>query len=134
MIDNLAELYGRDLFHNGDYDVTDSGDLDTIEGLENLKQALFQRLVTYPGSLIHRPNYGVGIKRFLNSISSLANQRELFTIIQEQFALDPRVEEVTGVLFTTSDGKPQETRILVRVKPVGYDELEMTFVPFGEVA
>lgn len=133
MSGNLVEIHGRDLAHVGDYVPTDSGDLDTVEGLENLKQALFQRLITVPGSLAHRPRYGVGVKKFLNSINSIANQRELFILIQEQFPQDPRVESVTGVLFTTTDQEPSKTQILVRVKPVGYDEVPMNFVPFAEV-
>lgn len=127
-------IYLTDIAHQGDMIVTPSGDIDISEGLENLKQALFHRLVTHPGSLIHRPNYGVGIKRFQGAVSSLANQSEIFTRIQEQFREDPRVESVTGVMFKVNQDRPELTEILVRIKPVGYDEQQMTFIPFGDVA
>lgn len=130
----IDEFYGTDLAHIGDYVVSASGDFDTLSGLANLKQALFHRLMTQPGSLVHRPSYGVGIKNFENSISTAANRSEISTRIREQFMQDPRVEEVNGVMFKTSDSRPDMTEILVRVKPKGYDEIQASFIPFGDVA
>lgn len=130
----MADIYLTDIAHRGDLVVTPAGDLETSEGLENLRQALFHRLVTQPGTLLHRPNFGVGIKSFQNAISSLANQSEIFSRIQEQYAQDPRVEAVTGIIFKVNAAQPERTEILVRVKPIGLDELQMKFIPFGDVA
>jgi phage baseplate assembly protein W len=127
------EIYGKDIAHKSDYIVTPTGDLDTIAGLENVKDALLRRLVTTPGSLIHRPNYGVGIKSYQNAPSSLAYQRELAGKIKEQFELDPRVDEVLGVAVDYDDLEPQKVLIKVRLNLVGYGETAMNFIPFGDV-
>lgn len=128
----LDEVFKRDIAFKGDFVLTPTGDIDVISGLENLKQALFHRIITSPGSLVHRPTYGVGIKDYLNGPASLSLQTELARRIQEQLILDPRVEEVLGVGFSFTDSRPDLTRIVVRVKPRGYDELGFTFLPFGE--
>lgn len=119
-------------FVDGDMTLTASGDLGTISGLANLKAALFRRLITTPGSLVHRPQYGVGVGQFQNSLSSFAKQQQLAALIQEQFEQDPRVQEVSSVGIDASDTSPNLTTIKVSVKPVGYSEQTMIFQPFSE--
>lgn len=128
---NITETMLTDVMHKKDYVRTAVGDRATITGLDNYKEALFRRLITEPGSLIHRPQYGVGIKRYQGALSTLTKQRELATIIEEQFLRDPRTDSVMGVLVSTNQAQPDLTYIIVRVKPVGYDEVEMKFEPFG---
>jgi hypothetical protein len=122
----------KDIAHKSDFVKTASGDLDTISGLENIKMALFHRLITIPGSLVHRPNYGIGIQSFQNAINSLANQQKIAILIQEQFELDPDVDSVTGVEIQNADLTPEKIIILVKVKIRGYDEVEIEFTPFGD--
>lgn len=125
------ETLKKDIAFRDDFVRSATGDLDTISGLANLKAALFRRLITSPGSLIHRPNYGVGIKDYQNSMSDLPNQQNLALRIKEQFELDPRVEKVVGVRINYTDAEPEKVVIVVRVKVVGYDELTASFKPFG---
>lgn len=129
----IDDFYQRDLSFKQDFVVTAAGDLELIEGLENLKQALFHRLITQPGTLMHRPDYGVGIKSFQNALNSGANRAELFNRIREQFAQDPRIESVSGLEFKYLDQTADKLEILVRVKPVGYEEQQFAYIPFGEV-
>lgn len=128
---NITEVMLTDIMHRKDYVRTSSGDREKISGLDNYKEALFRRLVTEPGSLIHRPGYGVGIKRFLGALASLSKQRELAGLIQEQFLQDPRTDSVSGVLVQSNVARPDMTYIIVRVRPVGYDEIAIKFEPFG---
>lgn len=128
----IEEFLKRDIAHKGDFLVTSTGDLDTISGLENVQNALFHRLITSPGSLIHRPNYGVGIKDFQNSINDIENQRRLALRIQEQYELDPRVEEVLGVRVDVGDLTPEKIIVTVRYNVLGYGEVTSRFIPFGE--
>lgn len=134
---NVTETLLTDIKFKGDTvrrtDAGHLGDIDTISGLDNVKDALFRRLVTVPGTVIHRPTYGVGLPRFLNGPNYLASQKALALKIEEQFAQDSRVEEVTSVQFESADLTPEKLKITVRVKVVGYGETEMTFIPFGEV-
>jgi hypothetical protein len=129
---SILEVLKQDIAHKSDYLLAPNGDLDLISGLANIKEALFRRLITTPGSLAHRPTYGVGIKSFQNSLNSLENQRTLAARIKEQFELDSRVEAVSGVRVDYGDNTPEKLTIIVRVKIKGYDELEADFIPFGE--
>lgn len=127
-----AETFLRDIAFKDDLIKTPSGDLDKIEGLPNLKEALFRCLVTVPGTILHRPGYGCGIQQFQGASTLLETKRKIAGIIKEQFENDIRVEKVTGVSINSNDEFPDKTEILVRVQPVGQTEQVLSFVPFGE--
>lgn len=129
---NLTELYLTDVAHYKDLLVTPGGDLDRSSGIPNLQSALFRRLITIPGSLVHKPLYGIGIGLYQNVINRLATQQKLANTIAEQFPLDSRVESVLGVIVDYDDNNPQLTKMIVRIKPVGLEELTVNFVPFGD--
>jgi len=128
---SINDSLGTDIAHVGDLVRTSGADLGLISGLANLKNALFHRLITQPGTLVHRPNYGVGIPGYQNAPSSFSIQQRLAAKIVEQFEQDARVASVTNVLIGSDDGTPQTTRIAVFLIPVGYTEVQMTFTPFG---
>lgn len=129
----LDEFLKTDIAHKGDFVVSASGDLELISGLENLKEALFRRLMTTKGAIIHRPDYGVSIKSFQSALNSIENQRRLAGTIKEQFELDPRVEAVTGVSFKVDDNKPDMIQVNCKVSVRGYGETGFSFVAFGDV-
>ena len=108
-----------------------NGDLDVIDGVANLKEALTRRLLTTPGSLVHRPTYGVGIKDYHNAVGDLENQRTLALRVKEQFEQDDRVDSVEGLRFDILDERPNELRIFIKVNIRGFREVEFDFVPFG---
>jgi phage baseplate assembly protein W len=128
----INDTYLTDIAHLSDLVKTATGDIATINGIPNLQNALFRRLITVPGALIHRPEYGVGINTFQNALNKLATQREIALRIQTQFERDPRVEKVTGVLVNYDQTNPSRTTIIVRIKPIGRDVTAMSFVPFGD--
>ena len=128
---NIDEALFRDITHIRDFERTSTGDLGLIEGLANVRNALLHRLVTEPGTLIHRPEYGVGIKRYLNAPNQTGFQRELAFRIRDQFLRDPRVEQVLGVQVKNDETNVAMTKILVRVKIIGYTEQELAFLPYG---
>lgn len=129
---SITETYLRDVAFDDDYVLSESGDLSTIEGIENVRQALFRRYITTKGSLAHRPNYGAGLKEFQNSVATLKSKLEMSNRIEEQSLRDPRVEKLLGVGFETDDTSPEKTKIFVRLKLVGYGEVTFTYLPFGE--
>lgn len=129
----LDEFLKRDIAFKSDLVQTASGDLDVIAGLDNLKEALFRRLITTPGAVIHRPEYGCNLKAFQGSLANLENQRRLAQTIKEQFELDTRVEVVTGVSFNVDDNKPDMVKVNVKVSVRGYGETGFNFVAFGDV-
>lgn len=127
---SLTDAFLTDFAHKGDYLVTPGGDLDLISGLANLKNALLHRLITVPGTLVHRPQYGVGLPNFLNNLASFSTQQELAGIIRQQFKRDPRVEDVLSISMDAEDARPEMISLVVRVKPVGYSEQDMKFTDF----
>lgn len=128
----LDETYGTDIRHYKDFVRTAEGDLETISGLDNVKEAIFRRIVTTKGSIVHRPNYGCSLKNYQNAPASLANKRKLALEIQDQVEEDPRVRELLGVDFISSDTEPEKFELKIRVDLAGYGEAEMTFKPFGD--
>lgn len=127
------EIYGRDIAFKRDFVPTASGDLDTIEGLANVKEAIIRRILTTPGGIIHRPEYGVGLKDFQNGLNTISAQRELAARLQEQLPQDPRVERVLSLSVSSEDDRPDLVKIIVRVQLVGYGEQTLSFVPFGDI-
>lgn len=127
----MADTYLTDITHIRDFEATPSGDLGRISGVPNLQNALYHCLITTPSSLVHRPNYGVGVKNYQNTLNRLSRQRDLALKIQEQYELDPRVESVIGVLVEYDDLDPTKTKITVKVKPIGQGPQSMIFTPFG---
>jgi phage baseplate assembly protein W len=118
-----VQTFGTDLAFDSDLEVTPTGDLDTISGLANFREAVLRRIFTSPGSVIHRPNYGVGLKSYLNNINSLSRQQALLVALQTQLPLDPRVDSVTSLSVNSDDDTPGQVTIVVSVQPVGYTEI-----------
>jgi len=122
---------GKDIRHSrGDFEATKTGDIDRVEGLDNLDQALFHRLLTSPGTLVHRPDYGVGIKDWVGQLTTVDKQRDLALRISEQYNKDPRVDVVNQVRFEVNDANPDLFLIFVKYVAVGYNETESIFDPF----
>ena len=129
----VDEFYLQDLAHStGTLLESSSGDLDVVSGLSNLQQALFHRLITTKGSLVHRPDYGVGIKKYQNAIGSITTFRKIAADINEQFLQDFRVLDVRNVDIRQDQNNPGIFKIVVTVRTAGYAELPLTFIPFGE--
>lgn len=131
---NINDSLRTDIAHFGDFIKTQGGDLSAVNGLQNLKRALFHRMITVPGALVHRPLYGCGILLFQNALNSFQNQQRIAELIQDQFPQDPRVKSVTGVSVEINDTNPALTKISVTVIPVGYTEQQMVFTPFNGVS
>lgn len=128
---DITEALKNDIAHISDLVRTPGADIGQISGLANLRWALFHRLMTVPGTLVHRPLYGVGMPAYQNAQNSFAIQQKLASLIKEQFEQDPRVESVESVSVTSEDGTPQTTKVAVFVRAIGYTEVQMTFMPFS---
>jgi len=133
MANNIENNFLIDLKHDGDFSSSNTGDLQTIKGRANLRQAILNRLVTVPGSLVHRPEYGVGLKLFQGAISTLDKQRELTLLIQSQLLEDPRIESVDSVKFKAEDKFNAGNFIVtVKITATGIGQIEETISPFDQ--
>ena len=128
------ETFLQDIAFGSDLAVSSSGDLQSATGFANIKQQLLHRLITQPGTLIHRPDYGVGIKDFQNAVNSISNQRALALRIEEQFKQDIRVNDVLNVSVDAADSRPEQVTIKIKVLLVGLGEVDLSYKPFGAEA
>ena len=128
---DVEETFLQDIAFTSDLQVSPSGDLQSVAGLSNIKQSLLHRLITQPGKLIHRPDYGVGVKDFQNAVNSIANQRALALRIEEQFKKDVRVTDVLNVAVNINNNTPETLVIRIKVLLVGLGEVDLSFKPFG---
>lgn len=70
------------------------GDVETVQGIANLKQALLARLLTPRGSLLLHPRYGSTIHELIGKKNTLDNMRILEDEIVRTLKKDGRVESV----------------------------------------
>jgi phage baseplate assembly protein W len=119
-------FYGKDLlFIYSSLQVTPKGDYATVEEEENLRRAIWRRLITAPGEYRLRPNYGAGVEDFVRKPMTQANLSQLEIRIREQLLQDRRVESVptitlTPTVFTTSSGGQQPGLVVeIQVQALG---------------
>lgn len=129
---DVDQFFGIDIAFKDDFLANQTGDIDKITGLQNVKDSLVRRTITEPGTMIHRPEYGVGLKRFVNALNSLDNRRELANRIKYQWERDERVDEVISVSVDSEDDNPERVTIAVRVRLIGYGEAQVNVIGFNE--
>jgi phage baseplate assembly protein W len=105
----------NDLLLDDDFTVSAQGDFALVEGVANVRQALLHRLLTTPGTVVHRPEYGVGIQDYLNSPLSFDTKRKMAVAIQGQFLNDSRVAEVKTIQIQDSPENPSSVTLLASV-------------------
>ena len=127
----MSDIFGIDLAYAH---TTTTGDMPTISGLANYRQALINRWITEPGQFAARPEYGAGLNRYKDAIMTISMQKQLAKDIQAQTLLDKRTEEFLGVQIFINDNAPGLAKILVKVKPVGHQPFGITFSPFADEA
>lgn len=128
---NLTEILLTDIKHKKDFVRSDDGDVETVSGVENYKAAMIRRWITVPGTLAHRPGYGAGIKLDQNTVPTIGKKQDMASRIREQALRDPRTESVSKVRFKVDDLKPDLITIVVTIKPIGLEVLDIEFLPFG---
>ena len=122
-----SDLLGYDiLFTKGDLQKS-NGDYIRVGGLDNLRLAIYRRLITKPGEFRFRPTYGAGVGTFVKKAMTQANIDTLRSRVIEQLLQDRRINEVeVQVEQVTVNGQPV-VKISVRATAFGN---KTTFQPF----
>ena len=84
---------------------TASGDLRLARGRDNLLAALSRRQEASPGDLLHRPDYGVGAKQFVDTANTPAQRGLLAARARRNLLNDARIKEAR---VTVRQGLPGE--------------------------
>jgi len=110
-------------------------DYETIDGRDNLGQAVVMRLLTRRGELteLGHPEYGSRLHELLGAPNSETRRSLAKLFVLEALAQEPRIAKVLEVTVTPHPERTDERRhlvdILVRVQPAGAAE-SVTIGPF----
>lgn len=88
------QRYGRDLVWRGDFEVTARGDLKLTKGPASILENVKRSLVTVPGELFWRRNYGIGINLDVNLPAATAHVLEMKNRIRATLLGSPHISKV----------------------------------------
>ena len=112
--------YGRRVENEqqmGDFRLSPVGDLGLIDAEANVRQAVYHRIITSPGSVAYRPDYGVGLKDFMGAPNKISIQATLFNRLLDSFREEPRVERLESL--SVDEVNDNYIRVTVKYLPVG---------------
>ena len=107
-------------------------DYQTIDGRDNLGQAVLMRLLTPRGELaeLGHPEYGSRLDELLGAPNSETRRGLAKLFVLEALAQEPRIAKVEEVTVTPAIESNDLVDILIRVQPVGAAET-VTIGPFS---
>jgi phage baseplate assembly protein W len=100
-------------------------DFTPREGLDNLAQAVILRLLTPRGELaaLGHPEYGSRVHELIGQENNSARRNLLKLFLLEALKLEPRIEKVVELRVQPSPGLRSTVEVLLRVKPVGAEQI-----------
>jgi phage baseplate assembly protein W len=133
LLDDLR--YANDRLHGSDLHTvvrakTGRADLQTLDGVDNLSQALLLRFVTRQGELeaIGHPEYGSRLYTLIGELNNATNRNRAKLFVLEALAAEPRVARVESV--SVSAGARDRLDIALTLKAIDSDTpLDLVF-PF----
>ncbi|MEH2168012.1 MAG: GPW/gp25 family protein [Nostoc sp.] len=100
-------------------------DLATVKGLDNLAQAIINRLMTRQGELVAlgHPNYGSRLHKLVGEQNNQRSQALAELYIRECLAQESRIAEVLEIIFANPKTvfERNTLKITINLKPVGTD-------------
>jgi phage baseplate assembly protein W len=106
-------LYGTDL-------AVRNGDLDLVEGIDNLVQALVLRLNSNRGILrrLGHPAYGTRLTEAIGIIQTAANLRQVENLVREAILQEPRVQSIESLFITSRTDIPGAIEVEVALHSI----------------
>jgi phage baseplate assembly protein W len=100
-------------------------DIGTIQGLDNLGQAVVLRLLTPLGELaaLAHPEYGSRLYELIGSPNTATTRNLAKLYILESLQLEPRIQSVVEVVVQPAAGTRDRIDIQLAVKPVGASQV-----------
>lgn len=82
---DISWQYGEDI------QTTIQGDFQPVGGIAQTNQRVAKRLLTNPGAVLHHPDYGVGLPKWIGSALSEQRYRSLEADIRQALGLEASV-------------------------------------------
>jgi phage baseplate assembly protein W len=94
-------------------------DLETIDGIDNLVQALQMRLLTMQGDLarLGHPRYGSRVSTLIGEPLTRQNLELLRRYVKQALRSDPRVKTITSLVVTLVTGDPEAVDVSAVIEP-----------------
>lgn len=121
-----SDLYARRVPGTG------AMDLETIVGLDNLRQALLLRFLTPQGELaiLGHPGYGSRLYELLGELNIERNRNRAKMYVLQALAMEPRVGRVLSVNVTQNQALRDRMDIAIWLNPIGSDTALNLVFPF----
>jgi phage baseplate assembly protein W len=104
-----------------------AGNMLTVNATENLMRSLLRALTTDRGALVHHPDYGLEIGKYLGLAGTPLFLRFLKLQIEQVIMRDPRVERVTNLRVRQVAGE-RRIEVAATIQPVDTpDTIELVF-------
>jgi phage baseplate assembly protein W len=105
-------------------DLAGDGDLTTVSGVENLKQALLLRFLTPLGSLarLGHPAYGSAVPSLVGEGNTETNRGRLRLMVLATLAGEPRIAEVLEVTVAPAADDRSRAEVTVRLRVADADQ------------
>lgn len=121
-------ILGTDLYlMEGDLVIGPDGDLATVSDTENLRQALYLRLLADKGELILHPDYGSEIYKYISRVMTPDRREKLKSAVAACIIQDPRVEKVLAVEIEVAG---RTVLVTARIQPIGSQKPVNLVFPF----
>lgn len=91
------DVFGVDIFFDGNTSVQPNGDYLEITGFENLRRSILRRLATSPGEYKVNPSYGVGIQKFVKKRITQSTIDQLKHRIRDNLARERRIDKIVSI-------------------------------------
>ncbi|MCP3670710.1 MAG: DUF2634 domain-containing protein [Gammaproteobacteria bacterium] len=100
----IRRLFGTDIYFDNDYLITNKGDFQLLEGVANLRQAIYHRLITRPGEYKFVPDYGVGIATYVKRKRTNSNLDSMENAIRTNLLRDSRLSAISKIVVEYING------------------------------
>jgi phage baseplate assembly protein W len=107
-------------------------DLETLSGLDNLRQALLLRFLTPAGELavLGHPSYGSRLFELIGERNTPTNRNRAKLFVLQALNAEPRVKEIRSVQVTENRADPTRIDIDVWLVPIDSDTPLNLVFPF----
>ena len=133
----MSEILGSDLKikQKGDgYDlvISEKGDLELVEGTENLAQSIVIKIKTRLGEMAHlgHPNFGCSLDMLVGEPNTPRVRNMLKSILTECIERDERIRRILWLNVRTDEYNPNLLHVNIGIEPNFSREIVTLVFPF----